>query len=190
MQAQENVDANKIGVIGTSRGGELALLLGATYSEITAVVGYVPSGVVLGGLTTTNPEETSAWTLNGIPIPFATSWETVEENTIPVEQIKGAILLISGKDDQNWPSTELSEVVINRLQENDHPYPYEHLSYEDAGHIIGLPYWPTTGWGIYHPLTGDLLNMGGTPQGDAAASADSRTHVLTFLADAFGEPSP
>ncbi|MBE2224708.1 MAG: acyl-CoA thioesterase/BAAT N-terminal domain-containing protein, partial [Anaerolineae bacterium] len=29
LQAQENVDADKIGVVGTSRGGELALLLGA-----------------------------------------------------------------------------------------------------------------------------------------------------------------
>ena len=187
LQTQESVDADKIGVIGVSRGGELALLLGATYPEITAVVGYVPSSVVIGGISSTNPGEKSAWTLNGTPIPFATSWETSEENTIPVEQINGPILLISGKDDQIWPSSVLSEIAMDRLRENDHPYPYEHLSYEEAGHIIGLPYWPTTGWGIINPLTGELFNTGGTPQSDAAASADSWQRLLAFLENAFGE---
>ena len=38
LQAQENVEADKIGVLGTSRGGELALLLGATYPQLKAVV--------------------------------------------------------------------------------------------------------------------------------------------------------
>jgi dienelactone hydrolase len=191
LQTQENVDGDKIGVIGTSRGGELALLLGATYPEITAVVGYVPSGLVVGGISSTNPDEVAAWALNGTPIPFYNkSKENLEETTIPVEQIKGPILLISGEDDQIWPSFELSEIAMDRLRENDHPYPYEHLSYEGAGHLIGLPYWPTTGWGLNNPLTGEPFNTGGTPQDDAAASADSWTHVLTFLADAFSEPAP
>jgi dienelactone hydrolase len=190
LQTQENVDADKIGVIGISRGGELALLLGATYPEITAVVGYVPSGLVFGGISSTNPDKTAAWTLNGTPIPFATSWETIEETAIPVEKINGPILLISGKDDQIWPSFVLSEIAMDRLRENDHPYPYEHISYEGAGHLIGLPYWPTTGWGLNNPLTGEPFNTGGTPQDDAAASADSWAHVLTFLADAFNETEP
>ena len=190
LQTQEGVDADKIGVVGTSRGGELALLLGATYPEITAVVGYVPSGLVINGISSTNPDETAAWTLNGTPIPFLTSWETVEEATIPVEQINGPILLISGKDDQTWPSAALSEIAMDRLRENDHPYPYEHLSYEEAGHLIGLPYLPTTGGGFAHISTGQAFTLGGTPQGDTIASADSWAHVLTFLADAFGEPAP
>lgn len=193
LQAQENVDAEKIGVVGVSRGGELALLLGATYPEITAVVGYVPSGLVINGISRTNPGEKSAWTLNGTPVPFyVKSEENLEESAIPVEQINGPILLISAKDDQTWPSTALSEIAIERLQENDHPYPYEHLSYEGAGHMISLPYWPTTGGNAFdHPVYDDeVYFMGGTPQGDAAANVDSWARVLAFLADAFGEPAP
>ena len=50
LKVQEGVDADKIGVIGTSRGGELALLLGATFPEIKSVVSYVGSGVGVGEL--------------------------------------------------------------------------------------------------------------------------------------------
>lgn len=50
LKSQEGVNGNEIGVIGTSRGGELALLLGATFPEVKAVVGYVASGVVMGNL--------------------------------------------------------------------------------------------------------------------------------------------
>ena len=39
-----------VAVVGVARGGELALLLGASIREIGAVVAYVPSGVVLGAL--------------------------------------------------------------------------------------------------------------------------------------------
>jgi dienelactone hydrolase len=47
MKAQPAIDADRIVVIGNSKGGELALLLGATYPEdVKAVVGYAPSAVV------------------------------------------------------------------------------------------------------------------------------------------------
>jgi dienelactone hydrolase len=190
LQAQENVDADKIGVVGVSRGGELALLLGATYPEITAVVGYVPSGVVWGNYGKTNSVETSAWTLDGIIVPYATSDQDIEKAIIPVEQINGPILLISGKDDHVWPSAPLSEIAITRLQETKFAHSYEHLSYEGAGHLISVPYWPTTGSSFTHPVSHVEMTMGGTPQGDATASADSWAQVLTFLEDAFGNPSP
>jgi BAAT / Acyl-CoA thioester hydrolase C terminal len=36
-------------------------------------------------------------------------------------------------------STRLAEMAIERLQAHDHPFPYEHLRYEVAGHMIMLP---------------------------------------------------
>src|SRR5918999_3317438 len=40
------VDAGRVAVVGNSKGGELALLLGATYPrEVGAVVGYAPSPI-------------------------------------------------------------------------------------------------------------------------------------------------
>ena len=43
---REGVDPDRLGVVGHSRGGELALLLGATDPDLKAVVSYVGSGVV------------------------------------------------------------------------------------------------------------------------------------------------
>lgn len=58
-----------------SKGGELVLLLGATYPEdIKVVLGYVPSAVVWQGTHsdswdyTWNPR--SSWSLKGEPLPF------------------------------------------------------------------------------------------------------------------------
>ncbi|NES84075.1 MAG: hypothetical protein F6K10_23180 [Moorea sp. SIO2B7] len=66
MQAQDKVDSEKIAILGRSRGGELALLLGATFPQITAVVGYVPSGVLWGGFGGKVYEETpAAWSYAG-----------------------------------------------------------------------------------------------------------------------------
>jgi uncharacterized protein len=52
---------------------------------------------------------------------------------IPVEKIRGAILLTSGKRDKMWPSTMMSEQVISRLAAKGFAYPYKHIAY-DAGH--------------------------------------------------------
>lgn len=71
LQDRPFVDPEKIAVMGSSRGGELALLLGATYPEIHAVVGVVPSSVVWSAIG--SDRETyghAAWTLAGEPVAF------------------------------------------------------------------------------------------------------------------------
>ena len=50
MRSQPSVEPNKIGIVGTSKGGEAALLVSATYQEIGAVVAYSPSHVVFQGI--------------------------------------------------------------------------------------------------------------------------------------------
>lgn len=61
-----------IAVAGHSRGGELALLLGAIFPErVSAVIGYVPSAVVHGTLRAGRPDEprdATAWTWRGQPL--------------------------------------------------------------------------------------------------------------------------
>ncbi|MAT97728.1 MAG: hypothetical protein CL608_11335 [Anaerolineaceae bacterium] len=182
LKTQEIVDDTKIGVVGTSRGGELALLLGSTYPELfQVVVGYVASGLVNGNISRDGVGEKAAWTIGGEPVPFNVGFNR-EEATIPVEKIQAPVLLISGKSDLLWPSTAWSEIAINRLAAHNHPYPYEHLAYEGAGHWIGVPHWPTTGRdSITHPVTGGKIWFGGTAVADAFASADAWNQLLTFL---------
>ena len=57
----------------------------------------------------------------------------IEAAVIPVERIKGAILLTSGRHDKMWPSTQMSEQVISRLKEKGFAYHYKHIAY-NAGH--------------------------------------------------------
>lgn len=75
LKSQPAVDADRVAVVGNSKGGELALLLGATYPEdVKAVVGYAPSGIVWQGIP---PDREvyyggprSPWSFRGEPVPF------------------------------------------------------------------------------------------------------------------------
>jgi dienelactone hydrolase len=200
-----------VGIAGASRGGELALLVAATYPEIRAVVGWAPSGLIYGGVSR-NPEiGVSAWSYRGHDLPFAgfdasaVEWDrtpirftpgfvaalsdtaAVEAAEIPVERINGPVLLVSGTDDQVWPSSVLSEMAMCRLRERGHQFPFEHLSYEGAGHAIAPPH-PRFSFGtthFVHPVTGYDFELGGTPETNARASANSWQRVVTFFIQRF-----
>ena len=75
LKARPEVTSERIGVIGTSKGGEAALLIGATYPELVGgVVGVVPGGLVFEGIDRANahPAGTpmSSWSLEGAPVPY------------------------------------------------------------------------------------------------------------------------
>jgi dienelactone hydrolase len=185
LAAQPPVDPSRIGVLGISRGGELALLLGSVFPQIKSVVAYVPSNVVWGGCCDTRNEP--SWTVEGRPLAFASAFgardfASMERAAIKVEWIKGAVLLISGRDDRVWDSSGMSEKVMARLQRNQFPYPYKHLSYDGAGHAIGRPYTSTMDLNdTRHPLTGRIMQLGGTPEGTAHAREDSWRQMIGFL---------
>jgi dienelactone hydrolase len=176
LKGRPEVRGDRLGVIGTSRGGELALLLGTHYPELEAVVSYVGSGIVFPSPEGSEP----AWTFRGkalpsIPNPFdilQAEPEQLERAQIPVERTNGPVLLISGDADQIWPSTQLSQVAMERLQLSERPFPDEFLHYPEAGHGIQPPYQPTTPGTYYY---------GGSLKGNAAANEDSWQRVLRML---------
>jgi dienelactone hydrolase len=216
MRAQSWLRDHFLAVWGASRGGELALLLGATFPEINAVIAWVPSGVVFWALGLAEPGDTrprAAWTFRGRPLPFLQEKNSsigpppvvepgrpvayaafyrrhlqdehaVERAAIPVEKTRGPILLVSGGDDQMWPSSELADIALRRLEAHRHPYSFQHLKYAAAGHTILIPYWPLTVRVLDLPvegLVGNLLSQGGTAKADAAAGVDAWQNTLAFL---------
>jgi dienelactone hydrolase len=209
LQAHPKVRPDRLGVMGTSRGGELALLLGATFHQVRAVVAYVPSNVIWEGFGPGVPSGTPAWSYHGqaLPVireclnpelvqavmqrqPIATTplyhpalddKSAVADAAIPVEQGQAAILLISGQDDQMWPSARMAAMVVERLQRHHYPYLMQHLSYPDAGHWIGTPYFPASTTRGHHSINGELYAYGGTVEGNAHAMVDSWSQVLQFL---------
>jgi dienelactone hydrolase len=68
MAAHEAIDDARLAVQGISRGGELALLVAATFPEhVDAVVAHVPSGVAWPGVGGLPPAP--AWSRNGASVP-------------------------------------------------------------------------------------------------------------------------
>jgi dienelactone hydrolase len=218
MRAQAWLEDHFLAVWGSSRGGELALLLGSMIPDINAVVAHVPSGVLHGGFGAEEASESgpcAAWTYRGRALPYLQENNTaddptvidyekppiaeaprylallrdrnaVEQATIPVEKIRGPILLVSGQDDQIWPSPVLAEIAIRRLQEHAHAFPFEHLSYEGAGHGIYIPYNATTQITFVHPVDGLQYTGGGTPRRNAEAGTNAWRRVLAFLEESRG----
>jgi dienelactone hydrolase len=203
LRSQPSVESTRIGVMGTSRGGELALLLGATYPSLfRVVVANVPSNVVWPGLS--DDSETPAWTLKGEPLPSVPSNFTAADLTlsgrdrflkrlqdptavaraeIQVERIDGPVLMFSGKDDQLWPSDIFAARIVERLKSHHFKHSVEHFSYEDAGHRMGRPFVPTSDVRQVriHPVSKRPNMAGGTPEGQARADEDSWQKLLNFL---------
>jgi dienelactone hydrolase len=73
LQSQPELDPNRIGALGVSRGAELALLLGSNFATVRAVVAYAPSSVAwaASGRDKATGEITPCWTHRGEPVPFA-----------------------------------------------------------------------------------------------------------------------
>lgn len=95
---------------------------------------------------------------------------------IPVEKIRGPVLLLAGEDDQIWPSKVMADRIVARLKRHNHPYPDQLLAYPGVGHPV--PY-------AYLPLAGDRSRsrfaVGGTPEGYAKAQSDAWPKMVAFL---------
>jgi dienelactone hydrolase len=185
MASQPAIGDARMGIMGASRGGELALLLGAMFPRIAAVVAYAPASVRIASccLRTGGP----AWTWQGKALPYIlpllmTHIVLREEASIEVEFTKGPIFMISGESDHIWNSAEMADEVIARLKSHHFAYSFENLKYPHAGHLAGrqefVPAWHGE---IRNPTSGRENDVGGSAEGDAMSSIDSIPKVLEFL---------
>jgi dienelactone hydrolase len=217
LQRHPHVRADRLAVIGGSKGGEASLLVGAMFPQVRAVVSVVGSGLVTqgisggvlsGSLLDILSTPVASWTYRGRALPYLPNVVTPELRaavaagepvalrsafgpallradlipaaTIPVERVRGAVLLISSDDDQGY-GLAFHDAAERRLAALDHPHSFEHIVYQEAGHHIAAPpYAPTTR--SLSPGPGVLFRGGGTPAGNARARADAWRRTLRFLA--------
>jgi dienelactone hydrolase len=198
LLAHETTTGKQVGLWGVSKGGELSLLAGSRYDEVGAVTSIVGSGLVWEGWDeSAGYLGDSTWSLDGEGVPYvpvlededyesgaaqytssleAASAETRETATIPVENIDGPVLLVSGGDDGIWPSARLQGIAADRLEAKGHDS-FDHLVYEGAGHAFLQPYFPVRGT---YGTAGDMY-FGGSLKGNAVAAHDHWPHVIETL---------
>jgi dienelactone hydrolase len=153
LQSQPGVDPKRIGMIGTSVGGTVALQVATTYPQVKTVI-------AIGSPTIIEDRELS---YQGQVLP----------RDIPIEKVKGSILLISGDQDSQLDSVKFGEAAVDRLKKNSLPFPYRHMINPGAGHLISFPY---TQRAI------EIEQGGGSPQANAQAAAATWPVVLEYLA--------
>ncbi|MBV9085337.1 MAG: acyl-CoA thioesterase/BAAT N-terminal domain-containing protein [Acidobacteriaceae bacterium] len=184
MMTRPEISRDKIAVMGASRGGELALQLASMYPRIKAAVAYVPANVRYRACCGENGVA-YAWTWKGLPLPFARGNERGRDAfdaAIKVENTQGPILMIGGKDDHVWDSAAMVAAAASRLKQAHFAYEVETLIYPHAGHIAGRPeIVPEWSEKVRHPVSGRMIDFGGTPAGNAQSSIDAIPKVLDFL---------
>jgi dienelactone hydrolase len=209
LERQPEADATRIGVVGTSKGAEFALLAAVRMPWIKAVLAMVPSDVVWEGWGAGIAADTrSSFSWQGQPLPyvpyvgmdkefagFATGADVrirrpqdagraahparVPLARIPVERIKAPVMVVGGHDDQLWDSGTMAQNIVATRQAAG--LKTVALIYRDAGHWLGgHGYGPTTQYNA------GPYKVGGTPQANAQAQAEAFVRGFEFLAQALG----
>ena len=165
-----STDEGRVGVVGMSKGGELALLLAATFPQLVGpVVAYTPSPTISErGMSVAPMYE------RGLDDRRA-----VASAAIPVERATGPILLVSGGDDRMWPAERMCRLVVERMSQHGRADDVRHLDYPDAGHLV-FPFDVSAAQSAA-PFP---MGLGGTSEADAAADADARPQVIAHLRSA------
>lgn len=155
---------SRVGIYGVSKGAELALVSASLIPQIQYVIAVSPACCVFEGIAKPKYSNTSSWTWGGKPLPYA-SFKNIsvnmiknviknrefgfkkqyievltanknEENIIKVENINGPILLLSVKEDAQWPSAQMGKMICDRLSDKGFAFPFHHEIFHPASHIL------------------------------------------------------
>ena len=198
IETQPLADKTRVGIFGSSIGGETALLVASRDPRIKAVVAGSPSSVIWQGYDQRNPANVvPTYTLDGKPVPylpydmskpFVSVFDLCQrslanvpahpEAVIAVERINGPVLLFSGTKDGLWPSGAMADQVIQRLDAKSFRYAHDHIAYPDAGHrVTAMPgNGPANALENAHPE----LGLGGTEEANGAARVDVWKRTIIF----------
>ena len=204
LAQQPEVDATRIGVMGTSKGAEFALLAGARMPWIMAVVAIVPSDVVWEGWGPgVEPGKRSSFSWQGKPLAFVPYQDFEQELAgfatgadvrfrrpqdkgraanpgrvtaarIAVQDIAAPVLVAGADDDQVWDSGGMARAIADARAKAGRSTAL--LVYPQAGHYLG-----GTGWTATTQYNAGPMKSGGTPEATARAQADVFSQTHEFL---------
>ena len=155
----------QIGIDGTSKGSEMALIAASLFPELSCVIVRVLSHFVSEGLSGSGknkaPSGTSCWSYRGKELPYAPyrsrtfnirqmfmrekemhiitfnrDKAVTPETLIPIENIKAPVLMLSSKHDEVWPSYESAVYMEKKLTEIGFPYSHKHIAFEHMSHAV------------------------------------------------------
>jgi hypothetical protein len=150
FEARPEVRADRIVLMGESRGAELALMIGALRPDVAGVIAFSPQALRWAAVGGGGP----AWTLKGKPLPYAEGVynratpmsqftdildgpaDLRDAAAIDVEHIHGPVLLISSRADALSPSARMANDIEARLRAHGFSYRVENVQYDDASHLL------------------------------------------------------
>lgn len=172
LRGRPEVRSGPVGLVGGSKGAELALLAATAYPDLFGPVAAIaPSCVAWFGVDLTgrvvDASARSSWTLGGRPVPFVppvpgVGFERTERGlrsvgiyaaaleqadavaaaAIPVERAAGPLLLLSGGEDGACPSTSMARAIVDRMAALGRRAAVRHLDFPECGHIVVRPWAP------------------------------------------------
>jgi pimeloyl-ACP methyl ester carboxylesterase len=197
LTLQKEADVRRIGLFGTSKGGEFAMVAAARFPWVKAAVGCVPSDVVWQGFGEgeTDLPLRSTWMLDGKALPFIPLYPYVEnrfrDNTdryersrrynadaalaahIPIEKTRAKLLLIGGDRDEVWASGAMVRGMAETLRRAGKGRQVETVLFPTAGHqICGDGSFPVRAYGKDDP---DADRKSLNAEGHATVNAFRRT---------------
>jgi dienelactone hydrolase len=170
LRRRPEVRSGRAGLVGGSKGAELALLAATAYPDLFGPVAAIaPSCVAWFGVDLTggviDASARSSWTLGGRSVPFVPpvpgigferterglrsvgiyaaaleQAEAVAAAAIPVERAAAPLRLLSGGEDAACPSTSMARIIVERMKAHGRSAEVRHLDFPECGHVVVRPW--------------------------------------------------
>lgn len=199
----------KVNLIGYSKGGELALLLGRTFNSYQSIVAGAASNYLTSGMKGGIFAPVPGWMMDGEPLPYlkmkfpvsfmiSTITNYIRKRPMYFLDIWKKSLSRKNSSEYKIEVAEIEAPLLIVSGGKDKLWPSAafseeikkerdnegdiYLTYENAGHFIAFPYSFHQLPSIVHMnLDGMVIDFGGTKQDNAEAAKTALTEILTFL---------
>lgn len=154
LKSLPQVDTNRIGIYGRSKGAELALVAATYFEGFKCIVVNSPTNLVLEGIHGWRNSRSSSWTYKGKELPYMkfriqdmlrtklTKRKMLFDNLhaeIAIEEYSGALLCIGSIHDEVWNSEHSIEQISLKMKDRKVAVGvFEKRLYENCGHMLTI----------------------------------------------------